>query len=123
MPLTRDMRVKAVSDKLKSENDAILQKVSKLGDQQSLDNESILLDDDVGLCSFSLAPTHLLLILLPRLSTYHIQSVHHTLCRALLSLAQYAKLKKFVKDQKKRTAKVSKKHEWAQRKSRLQQDT
>ena len=35
---------------------------------------------------------------------------------------QYAKLKKFVKDQKKRTKKVSKKHEWTQRKSRLQQD-
>ena len=35
---------------------------------------------------------------------------------------RYAKLKKFVKDQKKRTKKVSKKHEWTQRKSRLQQD-
>ena len=39
-----------------------------------------------------------------------------------LERTQYAKLKKFVKDQKKRTAKVSKKHEWTQRKSRLHQD-
>ncbi|UPR01624.1 hypothetical protein HOP50_07g49460 [Chloropicon primus] len=35
---------------------------------------------------------------------------------------KYTKLKKFVKDQKKRTKKVSKKHEWTQRKSRLQQE-
>ena len=84
----KDRRVKAISDKLKSENDAILQKVSR--------RARVLR---------ARAPRKALLT--PSLA---------------LERTQYAKLKKFVKDQKKRTAKVSKKHEWTQRKSRLHQD-
>ena len=106
----RERGLKAYSDKLKSENDAIFQKVSPREPPRPRGRCSTTAPGAVA------APTPR-----ARACEREREREREELTRPPFFL-QYAKLKKFVKDQKKRTKKVSKKHEWTQRKSRLQQD-
>ena len=106
----RERGLKAYSDKLRSENDAIFQKVSPREPPRPRGRCSTTAPGAVA------APTAR-----ARACEREREREREELTRPPFFL-QYAKLKKFVKDQKKRTKKVSKKHEWTQRKSKLQQD-
>ena len=107
----RERGLKAYSDKLKSENDAIFQKVSPREPPRPRGRCSTTAPGAVA------APTPR-----ARACVRERERERERGADASSIFLQYAKLKKFVKDQKKRTKKVSKKHEWTQRKSRLQQD-
>ena len=105
----RDSSAAAFANKPKTENDAIFAKVRKarrprlngaccVPDRRTRDGE--VASSDVG-------STHLGMVSAD--------------ARVSATASQYSKFKNFVKEQKKRTKSVSKKNEWTQRKSRLQQ--